>query len=67
VDKSLITALDSVIGLLEANIPANPESPKNVKLANALEKDIQKYFKSLEDAIPMEKLEKVYNKYVGQV
>jgi len=57
--------LDEIIALLEANIPANPESPKNKKLADALEKDLQKYFKSLEDAVPMEKLEKVYNKYVG--
>ena len=59
--------LDEIIALLEANIPANPESPKNKKFADNLEKDMQKYFKSLEDAIPIEKLGQIYNKYVEQV
>ena len=58
--------IDELIALLEAQIPANPNSPKNKKLADALEKDMQKYFKQLQDAIPMEKLESIYNKYVEQ-
>jgi len=58
--------LDELIAVLEATIPANPNSPKNVKLADELEKDLKKYFKELEGAVPMEKLEIIYNKYVEQ-
>ena len=58
--------LDELITCLEATIPANPSSPKNIKLADALEKDMQKYFKQLEDAVPLEKLEQIYLKYVEQ-
>lgn len=55
--------LDELITVLEANIPANPESPKNKRLADALERDMKKYFKQLEDAVPIEKLEKIYHRY----
>ncbi len=56
-------ALEEIIELLEANIPANPAAPANIKLADNLEKDLKKYFKKLEDALPMGKLEQVYLKY----
>jgi len=58
--------LDELISLLEATIPANPESPKNVKLADELEKDLKKYFDKLEGMVPGKKLEQIYNKYVVQ-
>lgn len=58
--------LDELITVLEASIPANPESVQNKRLANELEKDMQKYFNKLEDAIPVEKLEQVYLRYVEQ-
>ena len=58
--------LDELIAVLEANIPANPESPKNVKLADELEKDLKKYFDKLEGMVPGKKLEQIYNKYVKE-
>ena len=58
--------LDDLIAVLESILPANPSSPKNVKLANELEKDIKKYFGKLETLIPTEKLGQIYNKYVEQ-
>lgn len=63
---SIVKELDELLALLEANIPANPESPKNKKLADDLERDLKKYFDSLEDAVPMEKLEQIYSKYAEQ-
>ena len=56
--------LDDLIAVIEAKIPANPSSPQNQKLADALEQDLQKYFDKLEAALPIGKLEKIYNKYV---
>lgn len=64
--KEVIKELDGLLACLEANIPANPEAPANIKLADALEKDLKKYFKKLEDAVPMGKLEQIYNRYVEQ-
>jgi hypothetical protein len=58
--------LNDLIAFLESTIPANPESPKSKKMAGQLEDDLKDYFKKLEDAVPMGKLEKVYNKYVEQ-
>ena len=58
--------LNELIALLEADIPANPNSPKALKLANALEKDMRKYFKDLGSMMPMEALEQIYYKYVEQ-
>jgi len=56
--------LDSLITLLEAQIPANPKSPKNQKLQKRLEEYLAKYFGRLERAFPYSKLDKIYNKYV---
>ena len=55
--------LDDLIVVLEAQLPANPSSPQNVKLANELEKDIKKYFGKLETLISTEKLGQIYDKY----
>ena len=61
---SVITEIDSIIFLLEAQIPANPNSPKNQKLEKRLERELVDYFKSLEQAFPYSKLVGIYNKYV---
>lgn len=63
---SVTKAIDDILACLEAKIPANPEAPKNIKLADDLEKDMKKYFKNLENAVPMAKLEQIYMKYVEQ-
>ena len=54
--------LDELIDLLEADIPANPNSPKALKLANDLEKDLRKYFKNLSSMMP--DFSEIYYKYV---
>ena len=59
-----ITELDKLINLLEAEIPANPNSPQNVKLRNRLEGELAKYFKSLDSAFPYGKIAGIYNRYV---
>lgn len=58
--------LDDLIAVLEAEIPANPGSPKNIRLASELEREMQKYFGKLENAMPMKGIEQIYNKYVEQ-
>ena len=61
---SVISGIDSIIVLLEAEIPANQASPKNQRLKKSLESDLAKYFRSLEDAFPYSKLAAIYNKNV---
>ena len=56
--------LDDLIAVLEAEIPANPLAPKNIRLANELERELVKYFNKLEKTMPMKALERIYNKYV---
>jgi len=63
---TLVAEIDNLIQILEAKIPANPNSPANQRLEKALQKDLASYFKSLEDAFPFSKLDKIYNKYVTE-
>lgn len=58
--------LDDLITILEADIPANPSSLKNIKLADELEKDFKRYFSQLENIMPTEKLEQIYYRNVKQ-
>lgn len=58
--------LDDLIDIMEAAIPANPAAPKNQKLADELEAELKKYFKQVQDMMPADKLEQVYNKYVEE-
>ena len=60
------TELNQIIAILEAEIPANPLSPKNLKLRGKLELKLAKYFKNLEQAFPYSKLSGIYNKYVKE-
>ncbi len=62
--KEVLREVNELIALLEAEIPANPSSPKNLRLRKRLEGDMAKYFNSLGDAFPYSSLEKIYNKYV---
>ena len=60
---TVLAELDSLIALLEAEIPANPESPKNVKQEKRLQAELVKYFKKLEQAFPYSRIERLYNRY----
>ncbi|MCK5236314.1 MAG: minor capsid protein [Deltaproteobacteria bacterium] len=61
-----IAELDNLILLLEAQIPANPNSPKNLKQRERLERELRKYFRSLEQAFPYSKLAGIYNRNVKE-
>ena len=63
---TLIQELDQTISLLEALIPANPNSPQNERLAGKLQGSLAKYFNKLDDAFPYSKLGAIYNRYVKE-
>ncbi len=63
---TVLQELNQIIELLEADIPANPESPKNKRLRRRLERDMAKYFNDLADAFPYSKLEAIYNRNVKE-
>ena len=62
---TVLAELDQIISLLEAEIPASQQSPKNQKLKRRLERSLNKYFDSLADAFPYSKLASIYNRYVA--
>ncbi len=63
---SVLQELNQIIDLLEAEIPANPESPKNKRLRRRMERLLAKYFRDLADAFPYQKLAAIYNKNVKE-
>ena len=62
----MTSEVDSLIRLLEGNIPASPQSPANVRRAERLERRLQAYFKALEQAFPYEAVEALYYKHVKE-
>jgi len=63
---SVITEIDSIIFLLEAQIPANPQSPANQRKRRSLERELNKYFGKLEKAFPYSKVSAIYGRYVKE-
>lgn len=63
---TVIAELNEIINLLEAQIPANPNAPTNLKLRRRLEKELVKYFNKLEGAFPYSRLETLYNRYIKE-
>ena len=61
---TLTTELNSLISLLESRIPANPQSPANLRKADRLERQLKGYFKALEQAFPYQAVEELYYKHV---
>jgi len=66
VPTTLCKELDGLIEMLEADIPANPQSPKNRRRLPALERIMKRYFSKLENALPMSLVKQLYQKYVIQ-
>ena len=62
--NELLTEIEKTIRLLEADIPANPASPKAERLEASLAKDMRAYFRDLSDALPWSDLEMLYYKLV---
>ena len=57
-------ALSQLISLLEAQLPANPASPKGAKAEQAMERIWRRYFRTLGKSFPYEELETLYYRYV---
>jgi len=66
VNELLIAEFDTLIQLLENNIPANPNSKSNKRLKGKLEKELNSYFGKLEKGFPYSKLSAIYNRYVKE-
>jgi len=63
---TLIAELDSLIQLMEAEIPANINSLANRRLEKRLQRELANYFKLLADAFPYDKLDEIYYKHVKE-
>ena len=63
---TLLAELDSLITLLEAEIPANPNSLKNVRQEKRLQTELSKYFKKLEDAFPYSHIDRLYSRFITE-
>ena len=62
--NELLIEIEKTIRLLEAEIPANPNAPKNEKLEQRLAKDLRDYFRDLSDALPWDDIEMLYYRLV---
>jgi hypothetical protein len=58
--QEILKEMDSLIEVVQSQLPANPGSAKAEKLANALEKSMAEYFKGLEQAFPFHRLDELY-------
>ena len=65
-NELLIAEFDTLIQLLENNIPANPNSKSNKRLKGKLEKELNKYFGKLEKGFSYSASAKLYSKYVKE-
>ena len=63
---SVLSEVEELIALLEADIPANPQSPKNKKHEKRLDRLMAAYFLKLEAAFPYSKIDALYNKHVAK-
>jgi len=64
--ETLKESLDNLIRTLEAEIPCNPGSKANIKLAAPLADNLATYFQSLLDALPWDKIDVLYNANVQE-
>jgi len=62
----MIATLNEIISLLEAEIPANPNNPANIRQRERLEGELVRYFDRLEQAFPYTAIERIYNRYVKE-
>ena len=65
-DALAVMAMERLMTVLEAEIPASLETPKNQKLERSLRRDIAAYFTALEQALPIEAIERLYYSLVVQ-
>lgn len=63
---TLCDELNKLIDVFEADIPANPQSPKNRRKAISIERIMKQYFANLELALSNKLIKQLYWKYVIQ-
>jgi len=63
---SVITEIDSLINLLESEIPANPNSIRNQKLAKEMETEMRRYFRALQASVDVDSLADIYYRHVTE-
>lgn len=63
---TVLQELNEIIEILEAEIPANQESPKNKTLRRRMERMLAKYFNDMGNAFPYGKLAGIYNRNVKE-
>jgi len=56
----ILHELNQIVRLLEAEIPASLENPANQKIENGLKRELQRYFRALDQAIDWSALERIY-------
>lgn len=63
---TVLTELNQMINLLEAQIPANPGGSRNLKFAKDLERSLRDYFGLLGGAFPYDQIALLYYRYVRE-
>ena len=63
-NQEILQELDQIVRLLEAEIPASLENPANQKVEAGLKRELQRYFRQLDQAIDWGALERIYYKNV---
>ena len=66
VPTATLVALNELIEQVEAQIPANPKAPKYIRAARRIERIMQRYFKTLEDALSDEQWANLYYRHVTE-
>ena len=64
--KQMSELLESIIGILEAKVPASVDAPQNLRHVKRLQKIFADYFGQLADAFPYHKIDGLYSKYVTE-
>jgi SPP1 gp7 family putative phage head morphogenesis protein len=64
--ENIIETIDSIIEKLSEELPCNPNSKQNIKLADRMEKDLIDYFDAMSKAFPYQDLERIYSKNIKE-
>jgi hypothetical protein len=62
--EAILKELDKLLEVAQSQLPANPKSVRNEKLAKEFEKGLAEYFSGLEKAFPFHMLDEIYYKFV---
>jgi len=62
----VIAVLEAELQLLEAEIPANPRSPKGERLAKEVETEVRRYFRALQASVDVDSLADIYYRHVTE-